>query len=355
MSNAEKLEDEDFRISPEIEEQRRKRAYDIIKKAVRNSVIPLNNREVSHRLLPGLWLATVNILIACLDVKDVMKLLTNRAALLAHAAENSDIPPYALSGPQLSRYAKEVATAGQAITEAIDECIPMLERENLEERLPESVLDCAVFLLINSWGPVHLRRAMVEQVSAFLSGKAAAALFMEPMEQIKLKQEHESASESEADPKPIEAPSLPPRGEKLVRVFSDYRLEGTTGEWAFAIHKSGPGNNEELHVMKGETPDTNGRVTPLVAIVEALKAVSHENAATVVIVETCHHFVLKGMEGHGDEKLAFRHAEEASIWRDIDALVYGRDIRYRALAANLSEPLQHACDMVMKRGVAKLV
>jgi hypothetical protein len=61
------------------------------------------------------------------------------------------------------------------------------------------------------------------------------------------------------------------------------------------------------------------------------------------------------MEGHGDEKLAFRHAEEASIWRDIDALVYGRDIRYRALAANLSEPLQHACDMVMKRGVAKLV
>lgn len=355
MSNAEEIEDEDIRISPEMEEQRRKRAYDIVKKAVRNSVIPLNNREVSHRLLPGLWSATVNILIACLDVRDVMKLLTNRAALLAHAAENSDVQAFALSGPQLARYAKEVAIAGQAIAEAIDECIPTLEKEGLEERLPESVLDCAVFLLVNSWGPVHLRRAMVEQVSTFLNGKAAPALFMEPMEQIKLKHEHETAPEAEPDPKPQEAPPMPSRGEKLVRVFSDYRLEGTRGEWAFAIHKSGPGNAEELHVMKGEAADANGRVTPLVAIVEALKAVSHENPATVVIVETCHDFVLKGMEGRSDEKLAFRHAEEAALWRDFDALVHGRDVRYRALQANLSEPLQHACDMVMKRGVAKLV
>lgn len=355
MSKAEDTEDEDVRLSPELEEQRKKRAYDIVKKAVRNSVIPLNNREVSHRLLPGLWTATVNILIACLDVKDVMRLLTNRAALLAHAAENSDVPAFSLSGAQLNRYAKEVAVAGQAISEAIDECIPLLEKEELEDRLPESVLDCAVFLLVNSWGPVHLRRAMVEQVSMFLNGKAAPALFMEPMEQIKLKHEQEHAAEAEPEIKPQEAPPLPGRGEKLVRVFSDYRLEGTRGEWAFAIHKSGPGNAEELHLMKGEASDANGRVTPLVAIVEALKAVSHENPATAVILETCHEFVLKGMEGRGEEKIAFRHVEEAPLWRDFDALIHGRDIRYRAVQANLSEPLQHACDMVMKRGVSKLV
>ncbi|MDW9478749.1 hypothetical protein GOB57_08530 [Sinorhizobium meliloti] len=355
MSNGGQIEDQDIRLSPEIEEQRRKRAYDIVKKAVRNSVIPLNNRDVSHRLLPGLWSATVNILIACLDIKDVMKLLTNRAALLPHIAENSDVPAIALSGPQLARYAKEVSIAGQAIAEAINECIPLLEKEDLEERLPESVLDCAVFLLVNSWGPVHLRRAMVEQVSTFLNGKAAPALFMEPTEQVKLKHEQEHPAESEVESRPHEPPPLPARGEKLVRVFSDYRLEGTRGEWAFAIHKSGPSNAEELHVMKGEASDANGRVTPLVAIVEALKAVSHENPATAIIIETGHEFVLKGMEGHGDEKLAFRHGEEGSLWRDFDALAHGRDIRYRAVQANLSEPLQHACDMVMKRGVSKLV
>jgi ribonuclease HI len=353
MMNAVEVEEEDMAISPKIEDQRKERALAIVKKAVRNSLIPLNNKEVSHRLLPGLWAATVNILISCLDVKDVMKLLTNRAASLAHTAENADAPAYSLSGPQLARYAKEVATAGQAIAECIADCIKVLDKEGLGDRLPESVLDCAVFLLENSWGPVHLKRAMVEQVSMFLSGTAAPVLFMEPVEQIRLKQEHEH--QPEVEQRPREAPPMPARGEKLVRVFSDYRLEGTKGEWAYAIHKSGPGSAEELHLMKGEASDSNGRSTPLVAIVEALKAVSHENPATVIIVETCHEYVLKGMEGMGDEKLAFRHDKETPLWKEFDALTHGRDVRYRAIHANLSEYLQHACDMVMKRGVSKLL
>lgn len=356
MANAQPIEGIDTAgVSPTLEEQRRKRALDIIKKAVRNSVIPLNNREVGHRVLPGVWSATVNILLACLDVKDVIKLLTNRAASLAHVADNSEIPAVTLHGAKLSRYIEEVAVAGQAIAETIDAAIPQLEKEDLEDRLPESVLDCAIFLLVNSWGPFHLRRAMVEQVSTFLAGRAAPALFMEPVEQIKMKPDHDVVIEQAADVKPAEAPPMPPRGEKLVRAFSDYRLEGTRGEWSVAIHKSGPGNAEELHVLKGETNDANGRATPLAAVVEALKSVSHENPATVVFVETCHAFVLKGMDGQGDEKLAFRHPEEASLWREFDALVYGRDIRFRAVSANLSEPLQHTCDMVMKRGVVKLV
>ncbi|MCS4089853.1 hypothetical protein [Rhizobium sp. BK176] len=353
MTNAVEVEEEEV-ISPAIEKQRRERALAIVKKAVRNSLIRLNNKDVAHRLLPGLWATAVNTLIACFDVKDVMKILTNRAAALAHAAENADVPAFDLSGSQLARYAKEVATAGQAISDAIDEIIPLLEKEGLDDRLPESVLDCAIYLLEASWGPVHLRRAMVEQVSTFLSGKAASALFMEPIEQIKIKQEHEH-HQPEVEPKPQEAPPMPARGEKLVRVFSDYRLEGTKGEWAYAIHKSGPGSAEELHMMKGEASDSNGRSTPLVAIVEALKAVSHENPATVIIVETCHEFVLKGMEGIGDERLAFRHDKEAPLWRDFDALTHGRDIRYRSIQPNLSEYLQHACDMVMKRGVSKLL
>jgi ribonuclease HI len=352
MTNAVEVEEEEI-ISPKIEEQRKERALAIVKKAVRNSLIPLNNKEVSHRLLPGLWAATVNILISCLDVKDVMKLLTNRAASLPHSAENADAPAYSLSGSQLTRYAKEVATAGQAIADCIDDSIKLLDKEGLGDRLPESVLDCAIFLLENSWGPVHLKRAMVEQVSMFLSGTAAPVLFMEPVEQIKLKHDHEP--QAEVEQKPLEAPPMPARGEKLVRVFSDYRLAGMKGEWAYAIHKSGPGNAEELHLMKGEATDSNGRSTPLMAIVEALKAVSHENSATVVIVETCHEFVLKGMEGIGEERLAFRHEKEAPLWKDFDALTHGRDIRYRAIQANLSEYLQHACDMVMKRGVSKLL
>ena len=333
----------------DVEEQQRKRALDIIKKAVRNSIIPLNNREASHRLLPGLWSATVSILLACLDVKDVMRLMSSRAAALPFHAENAASPPVSFTPQQLARYVKEVAVAQQAIAETIGECIPQLQREGLEDRLPESVLDCAVFLLVISWGPVHLRRAMTEQVAAFVNGRAAPAVFLEPVDMLRRHEEEHRSAEPEEDPAELPRP-LPERGEKLIRVFTDYRLEGDAAEWAFAIHKSGPGNNDEMHVMKGESTDANGRSAPLVAIVEALKALSHENGKSAIIVETCHDFVLKGMEGKGQERLAFRHPEEDSLWSEFDALSRGRDLRFRAVQSNLSDRLQHVCDMVMKRG-----
>nr|WP_250808026.1 hypothetical protein [Neorhizobium tomejilense] len=341
--------------SPELEEQQRKRAYDIIKKGFRNSAIPLSNRSVSHRLLPGLWSATVNLLLACLDVKDVIKLLTNRMASLSHEAENAQAEPVTLAGNALARYAKEVGVAGQAIAEAIGDCIPHLEKEGLEDRLPESVLDCAVFLLVNSWGPVHLRRAMVEQVASLLSGSAAPTVFMEPTEQVKRKQEAETASEPESSSRAETASLQIDRREKLIRIFSDYRLSGDGAEWAVAIQKTGPNNIDELHVMKGEAADFNGRSAPLTAIVEALKSVSHEGPKSVVFIETSHDFVLRGMEGSGSEKLAFRHHEEEAIWAEFDALTNGRDIRYKSVTASLSDHLQGVCDMVMKRGAINLV
>lgn len=338
------------------EDQQRKRALDIVKKAVRNSAIPLGNRSVTHRLLPGLWAATVNILLACLDVKDVMKLLSNRMALLAHEADNDAATPVNLTGAHLNRYVKEVGIAAQAIAEVIGQCIPQLEKEGIDDRLPETVLDCAIFLLVNSWGPVHLRRAMVEQVAAFLSEKAAPSVFMEPSEHIRRKHDSDVHQETETPAQPHEPVYvMPDRSEKSIRIFADYRLQKDGAEWAVAIQKSGPGNVSELHVMKGEAADFNGRSAPLAAIVEALKSVSYENKRSHIAIETTHDFVVKGMEGIADEHRAFRHNEEDAIWKQYDSLVEGRDIKAKAVSANLSDHLQNVCDMVMKRGPLNLV
>jgi hypothetical protein len=339
----------------ETEEQQRKRAYDIVKKAVRNSATPLLNRSVNHRLLPGIWSATINLLLACLDVTDVMKLLANRMALLPHTAENERSEACNLTGNALARYVNEVTVAGQAISEKIGECIPQLEKEGLEDRLPESVLDCAIFLLVKSWGPVHLRRAMVEQVAGLLAGTAAPTVFMEPMEHIILKHDGEGAVYMEAEI-PSVAPSVQiDRREKLIRVFADYRLTGKGAEWAVAMQKTGPNKIDELHVMKGEVEDFNGRAAPLIAIVESLKSLSHEGAKSVVFMETTHEFVIKGMEGDGEHRKTFRRTEEEALWAEFDALTAGRDIRYKTVAASLSDHLQGVCDLVMKRGAISLV
>lgn len=353
MTTADEADTDNGRVSQLPEDAQRKRAFDIVKKAVRNSAIPLGNRSVSHRLLPGLWAATVNILLACLEVKDVMKLLSNRMAALPHDADNADSPPVSLSGAHLTRYIKEVGVAGQAIAEAIGECIPLLEKEGVDDRLPETVLDCALFLLVNSWGPAHLRRAMVEQVAALLSEKAAPALFMEPSEHIKRKSDVEQPQEPEIRQEVAYVP--PDRNEKAIRVFVDYRLQQGGADWAFALHKTGPGNVSELHVMKGESADFNGRSAPLAAIVEALKSVAHENLKSAITIETPHDFVVKGMDGVAEEHKAFRHIEEGDLWTQFDHLVLGRDVRCRAVKSNLSDQLQNICDMVMKRGALEFV
>jgi hypothetical protein len=176
-------------------------------------MIPLNNREVGHRLLPGLWSATVYILLACLETADVIKLISNRMAGLPHSAENGDVLPISLTDAQFARYVAEVSAAGQIIAETIAESTQNLEKEGLDDRLPEAILDCTVFLLVNSWGPEHLRRAMIQQVSALLRGHAAPAVFLEPRETIKRKNESEHG-----DPEPVKEHSqgLPDRNEKIM-------------------------------------------------------------------------------------------------------------------------------------------
>jgi hypothetical protein len=339
------------------EDNRRKRAEAIVKKAIRGTLAPLQDKAVDHRLLPGLWTATVNILIACLDVKDMLRLLNSRAATLRDEGENSGEPPVVLAGQALAKYMRDITAAAQVIAAAVDECIPQLEAEGLGDRLPEAMLDAAIFLLVNSWGPAHLKRAIVEQVATMLLGNAAAAVFMEPSRLLRKsdpEQHPDIAQHADAADPEIAHPPIPDRNEKTIRAFADYRLDGDAADWAVVILKTVPGGGSELHALKGRTADANGRTAPLLAFVEAMRAISHENARSAVTLETCHGFVLKGFDNSDGTAAAHRHASEAALWNEYDRLAADRPMRFRAAAPNLSDPAQHACDVVLARGVETL-
>lgn len=333
------------------EDAQRRRSEAVIKKAFVASGIAVQNLGVSHRFLPGMWMSVVNVLIECLDVADVVKLLTSRANVLGHGSENRNAPPENMAPQKLKKYLEEVVEAAHAVNKCVEEAMPVLEKEGLESRLPEAMLDTAVFLLEKSWGPDHLRRAMVEQASAFLTGTVAPIAFMEPKVMLrKAEAEHVTAAAEE----PVE-PWRPMRREKAIRIFLDYALGDEGAKWAAVIHKAAPDGTEELHTITGRCGDVNGRTAPLLAAIEALKAIQHEAPTSDTAFETSNVTAFRGMEGDGDDRKAFRGAAEGSFWTEFDALCDGRSLRYRHVARNLGDFAQHACDMAIKIGVTKIV
>lgn len=348
----------------EQEDARRKRAESIIKKALRGAEIPLRNRGVFNRFMPGLWAATVTLLIECLDVEDVMRLLTSRMPGLTRPGENDRSPPGDMEGGELDDYAEEVALAANTISEGLEAAIASLEKEELDDRLPEAMLDCAIFVLARTWGPGHTRRAAVEQMTAFLKGARSPMLFMEPKEMLPPAEAttgdggESRAPDREPAPEPAEEsaevhplPAL--RERRSVRVFFDYDIE-TDGRWAACAHKASPEGVEEMHLFRGPINDANGRRAPVVAVIEIMKSLTHEHADSLVVIECDKAYALKGMGGDPDLAKAHRRDEEADLWRDFDALVRGRRIVFNSVQNNVSDILQHMCGFVMGRKLTDL-
>jgi hypothetical protein len=337
----------------------RKKTRSLLTHELMKAAIPLENRGVGHRLLPGLWGATGSVLISCLEVPDVITLLNSRMLAIVDNGDNAATPALDLSGKALSKYIKEVATASQTIVEAVELALPHLQRERLDDRLPETMLDYTLSVLLKSWGARHLKRAVVEQVALLLQGTPAPAVFMEPEKHMKRAETRKPEAEPvdvRADveqrfaPQPVAKVDID-RSEKTIRVFLDYKPGGAGSDWCAVIYKTAPDFSTELHTLKGRVADMNGRSSPVVAAVEALKAVSHENLKSNLIIETCHEHVVNGMDEDPAIRKAARHPSEERLWAEFDTLADGRRIRCKLVQENLAESLQGACDMVIKFGV----
>jgi ribonuclease HI len=199
---------------------------------------------------------------------------------------------------------------------------------------------------------------MTEQVAAFVSDSPAPIVFMVPRDNVKPKHEPDHVIDSKVEKVDSDEPHhAPSRSEKAIRIFMEYQLSEASeqsAEWGVVIYKTDIREMTELHILKGKIASKNWMFAPLAALVEALKAISHEDVSCAITVETTHEFIVKGMDG-GDEKKAFRTPESIAYWNDIDALSKGRDIRCRSVAANLSDNLQNICDMAIQRSPLDIV
>lgn len=345
------------------EGRERRDAQEAVSYALMSATPTLENRGVKHRMLPGLWYAAINVLLATLEADDIVALLNDRIRVVQGSAENADAPPRAFGETAMREYIEEVVLAGDAIMEALEEAQTKLEEQNIEDRFPETVFDTALRVLVPSWGPDHVRRAIREQASQFFQGQFEPVNFMEPsriLDPAAAKRRAAVAAATREQPKTEQpnsghaAPAVAPfefqtreHRDRRVRIFvgSDV-VEGGFGVWAYAMTITDDGGRYEFRKAGGRLKDPTGSRIALAALHEACLAVATLKGRSTVAVESTDETLVSAIAG-GDG-MAVRRPEDAQAWAEIDHVTAAHDTSPRLVSAALSDALQESCDHLIR-------
>lgn len=345
------------------EGRERRSAQEAVSFALMSASAPLENRGVKHRMLPGLWYAAVNVLLATLEPDDIVAFLNDRIRVIQGSAENADAPPRTFGETAMRAYVQEVVLAGETIMETLEEAQAKLEDENIEDRFPETVFDTALRVLVPSWGPDHVRRAIREQAAQFFQGRFEPVNFMEPSRILDPAAAKRRAVEAaaavavmEAQPQKTEAnapPAVPiefkvrEHRNRRARIFvgSDV-LEGGVGVWAYAMTIGDDSGRYEFRKAGGRLQDPTGSRVALSALHEACLSVTDWKQRASIVIESTDELLVKALsEGAGAQS---RRAEDGQAWAEIDHVVSEHDTSSRLVSAALNDPLQESCDHLIR-------
>lgn len=345
------------------EGRERRSAQEAVSFALMSASAPLENRGVKHRMLPGLWYAAVNVLLATLEPDDIVAFLNDRIRVIQGSAENADAPPRTFGETAMRAYVQEVVLAGETIMETLEEAQAKLEDENIEDRFPETVFDTALRVLVPSWGPDHVRRAIREQAAQFFQGRFEPVNFMEPSRILDPAAAKRRAVEAaaavavrEAQPQKTEAnapPAVPiefkvrEHRNRRARIFvgSDV-LEGGVGVWAYAMTIGDDSGRYEFRKAGGRLQDPTGSRVALSALHEACLSVTDWKQRASIAIESTDELLVKALsEGAGAQS---RRAEDGQAWAEIDHVVSEHDTSSRLVPAALNDPLQESCDHLIR-------
>jgi len=340
----------------------RRRAKTIVNEFLLGVSMPLENRGVGHRLLPGLWQAAMNVMLSCLEADDVMLLMKDRIRGIVGDGSNANSPIRSLSNRGMAIYLEEVNTAAQTIMQSLDDALEKLEEEDLGDRFPETVFDAALQVLLPAWGPYHVRRALTEQSALLIRGVLSTCNFMEPM---RLQQTTSTKKNSQSDPQ--KTPPVPVAGiehahvasfedgipqrkktKRRVMAFaaSDVAANGVAA-WVVAMVCHDEDGRAETREISGRMTDPSGRLAAIKAVHECLLAACESSSCASVLLETPSERCVRAAI-HGGSP-GSRLAGEETLWADIDRLHAVHRIEIKRAERAVDRDLAERCDRMLRR------
>jgi hypothetical protein len=353
------LSDDEIAIERIVTDERSeaRRAREIVSQAMLSASTPLENRDVKRRMLPGLWYSAVNVLIASLDMEDILRLMKDRMAGVVGSAENADAPPRSMSPQEMKAYVHEVGLASETIMEALEAAHETMEDAGIEDRFPETVFDTTLRVLIPAWGPDHVRRAIIEQCAVFIKGRVEVVNFMEPTRVL----DPSAVRRRPADlPVAREAPqALAHRSVELEfkpRVVRDRRVRAFVASdllangkavWAVAMSIRDDSGRYEFRKFGGRIDDPTGSRVTIASMHEACLALVGMKDRAQVSIETTNETLAKAAETRQSGENMRRDADKAT-WGEVDYAVSMHDVSFRHVSPALTDSLQESCDHLMR-------
>lgn len=298
--------------------------------------------------LTGLWLAAIATLIEAGEPADVMAVLLDRAATVRGQGRNADAPPLQEDAEARARRSAEATLAARAIVDALAP-LPV----SAEDDFPERLLDVAVALLAEAWGPAHLRRALWEQRVSLEEGSHAVILPTEPS--VSNGGRVRPSAEAAAGPGPVPgpAPVLPapdpisgeenlpdPGPARTIELHADAALLGP-GRVAYALcARIRQGGMQELREVTGTLAGISLRAAVLQAVAGLLVPLP-PSLRESVRVATPIEGVLRLADGADPEG-------EEGVSALLAAIRSGRAVEWGARAGGLGGELGRRCDRALR-------
>lgn len=321
-------------------------ARDAIQRALRTS----DGRGVKiGPFLLGLWQVSVGTLLEAGDPEDVCAVLLDRIGKVRGYGRNADAPALSYDDNSLRRRAAEAAFAAEIIVEAIDEYTDVIEDEDADDPMPEAILDAALVVLTEAWGPVHLRRAMREQVEAVAAGRDKPIMPAEPSiannlgrdKPLDIPHATEEAEPIEADPRSVE-----------IVMETAVAREDTVWVAAMTI-RNASGSRLEVREIIGQRPGRDAKEAQLEACLEVFRALGSPRPGDRTRFSTNSSFLVAEMSA-GAAPRQDMGAAEAANWHELEESALAWLTQWITRQPGTDGPLDQRCDKILRHKLVDL-
>ncbi|MTH95394.1 hypothetical protein [Roseibium sp. RKSG952] len=322
-------------------EKRTARSY--VSDALINADAPLVSAKLSHRFLPGLWQAAMNIVLEWFEIEHASLVLRDRLREIAGDGDNWDCPAVSFDDETMDKYVAEVTGSAGIILQNLETAYVRMQDDDIDDHFPTSVLDAALVVLVNAWGPLHTRRALTEQVQVLLSGVNEPVNFMEPCRLVdqrtlarkradkrrrsEERKEHHDEVRLGHDQVPS-APALTEGSERWITAFTstDVSPDGEAA-WVVSLRSHDKNGRIDERTFGAVMKDPTGRAAAVEGLRACVMEACRETLKAHLTIETPSEFLIRGVtDAHVP---GVRLENESDSWREIDEIMETHSVHHR--------------------------
>jgi hypothetical protein len=291
----------------------------------------------------ALWIVAIGTLLEAAEPADAIALLENRAIDIRGFGHNADSAVIRLTDDTVKRRAMEAAYAAEIIHNSLEEFA--IDPGDEWDPSPQVILDEAIAILREAWGPLHLRRAIAGQIEAIGVGADRAVLPEEPSTLNSAALRRPSTVEPERF-------SRAARKAELSMSFAPYRSQVV---WVAVIALSNAGRRTaEVREIAGISNSHDMKLGEIDGCLEAVRSLGIGGKSDEIILRTESGFLATALELSLAGNVPEMHGDEAKAWSEIIDTLTRWQSRIIHRGTGAARPIDEKADRILRRRLADL-